>query len=352
MKFRYNNTEANKMKKILFILLIFSFFSIQPCRSEFSKVGTAAAQFLKIGNGARAMGMGESFVAVANDASTLFWNPGGLTNISRVSLIVSHSKWFADINHDFAGIIFPLGRNSVVGVSAIALSAPEQEVTTISQPDGAGIFYDAGDIAIGLSYARELTDRFSTGLTVKYIQQNAYNETANTLAIDIGTYLKTGYHGLTIGMCMSNFGGRLQLDGRDLIILSDIDSDLAGNYQVDSRLKTESWPLPLNFRVGMAIDLLGGVHSFFPVNAHRFTLAIDGNHPKDNVERVNIGGEYSWRENLFVRAGYKVNYDVEKWAFGAGLKLKLGQQLLAVDYAYVDFNDLGKVSRFSLEMNF
>ncbi len=340
------------MKKIIPLFVILTLFFTNSCICGFSKVSTAAAQFLKIGVGARAMGMGETFVAVANDASTLYWNPAGLTNIKSASLMVSHSQWFADIYHDFAAMAIPLNNNDFIGISAIALNTDEQEVTTIDQPDGAGIFYDVSDIAIGISYARALTDRFSTGITAKYIQQNAYNETARSVAIDIGTYLRTGYHGLTIAMCMSNFGGRMKLEGRDLIALVDINDEIDGNYRTDARLKTESWPLPLNFRVGIAMDIMGGVDPFFSSQDNRFTLAIDGNHPNDNEERVNVGGEYSWREMLFARVGYKINYDVEKWAFGGGLKFDIGQQKLAIDYAMVDFADLGTVSRFSVELMF
>jgi len=339
------------MKKIIYLFLI-SLIIVNPGYSGFSKVGTAAAQFLKIGIGARAVGMGESFVAVANDASTLFWNPAGMMNVDKISLSVSHSEWFADIYHDYAGFVYPISNSGRLGISAIALNTSEQEVTTVEQPDGNGLFYDVSDIAVGISYARALTDRFSTGLTVKYIRQNAYNESAHSFAVDIGTYLRTGFHGLTIAMCLSNFGGRMQLQGRDLISLTDIDPTIEGNYRTDARLKTESWPLPLNFRIGIAMDIIGGIDPFFSNPNNRFTIAIDGNHPNDNVERVNIGGEYSWHEMLFARMGYKINYDAEKWAYGAGLKFKIGNQIICVDYALVDFSDLGKVSRFSAELRF
>jgi len=340
------------MKKIISFIILYLLIITLPAYSGFSKVGTAAAQFLKIGIGARAMGMGETFAAVANDATTLYWNPAGLTNLSGISLAVSHSVWFADISHDFVGLAVPWGSSDVLGISAIALNTSEQEVTTVDQPDGAGIFYDVSDIAIGLSYARALTDRFSSGMTVKFIQQNAYNETASSVAIDIGTHLKTGYHGLTIAMCLSNFGGKMQLQGRDLITVVDIDQDIEGNYNTDARLKTEPWPLPLNFRVGIAVDILGSSEAFMPMERNRLTLAIDANHPNDNDERLNFGGEYSWNEILFARVGYKINYDVEKWAFGGGLKFYIGQQKIRVDYAMVDFGDLGKVSRFSAELSF
>jgi long-subunit fatty acid transport protein len=328
--------------------------------ASFSKVGTAAAQFLKIGIGARAMGMGETFVAVANDATALYWNPAGLSNLSSITLTINHTRWFAGISHDFVGFVVPWGDNSVLGVSAIALNTPEQEVTTVEEPEGTGIYYDVNDIAVGLTYARALTDRFATGLTAKYIQQNAYNESASTFALDIGTYLRTGYRGLTIGMSVSNFGGMMQMRGRDLIAIVDVDDDLNGDYNPDARLKTEQWPLSLNFRVGIAMDIVGGSESFLPTADNRLTVAVDGNHPNDNNERINLGAEYSWKERLFVRAGYAYKFnstsdereDAERLSFGAGLRFPLGEQAMNIDYAMADLNDLGQVGRFSAEYRF
>ena len=98
---------------------------------------------------------------------------------------MSHTEWFADISHDFAGIIYPLSSSDIIALNVIALNTAEQEVTTVSQPDGTGIYYDVSDLAIGLSYARELTDRFSVGLTIKYIQQNLYNECQYLISVEI-----------------------------------------------------------------------------------------------------------------------------------------------------------------------
>jgi hypothetical protein len=338
------------MKKFLFIMIVALPFA--SFGGGFSKVGTAAAQFLKIGVGARPVGMGETFAAVANDINALYWNPAGILNVKEMSVGFSHSQWLGEMSHDFAGVIIPMGETDALGISVTMLSTGEQEVTTVNQPDGTGIYYSVNDLAIGVSYARALTDRFSLGLTAKYIQQDLYNESASTFALDVGTFLKTGFHNLVIAMCVSNFGGNMQLDGRDLIILSDIDKTIGGEYNPDSRLKTEPWSLPLNFRVGVAMDLVGSNDALLSSESHRFTMAVDGNHPNDNNERLNLGGEYAWTETFFLRAGYKMNYDVEKWTYGAGVRVNMGKQQAAFDYALVDYADLGKVSRFSLELRF
>ncbi|MFA6027234.1 MAG: PorV/PorQ family protein, partial [Ignavibacteriaceae bacterium] len=339
------------MKRLAIVLMIISLPISSYC-GGFSKVGTAAAQFLKISAGARPMGMGETFVAVANDVSTLYWNPAGITNMDKISVGASHTQWFAEIFHNYAGMVIPLSESDGLGISVQSLSTNEQEVTTVEKPDGAGIYYSVNNVAIGISYARKLTDLFSVGVTAKYIQEDLFNESANTFALDIGTYLKTGFHNLVIAMCVSNFGGNMQLEGRDLIQLADINKNISGEYNPDARLKTEPYSLPLNFRVGVSMDLFGGSDPFFSSGEHRWTVALDGNHPNDNVERVNFGSEYSWDETVFARVGYKFNYDVENWTFGGGVKLNLGGQAVSVDYALVDYKDLGKVSRISLELGF
>ncbi len=336
------------MKKFIIIFMIL----ILPAAilaGGFSKVGTAAAQFLKIGVGARAMGMAGSFTAVGNDISTIYWNPAGIANLDRFSIGVTHTEWFADISHDFAGAVLPLSTSDFLAVQAIMLNSGEQEVTTVAQPDGAGIFYDVQDLSIGLSYARQLTDRFSVGVTAKYVVQNLYNVQASSLTLDVGSYLKTGFHNLVIGMAISNFGGSMQLDGRDLITIADINPYFNGNFNPDARLTTQEYPLPLIFRVGLSMDVVGSPESLYPSEDYRFTLAAEGTHLNDNNERFNIGGEISWTETVFVRAGYKFNYDTEKWTLGLGVNVPIGNQKVGFDFAYIQFESLGNVSQFSVQ---
>jgi len=157
---------------------------------------------------------------------------------------------------------------------------------------------------------------------------------------------------MIIAMSMSNFGGNMQLDGRDLITITDINNQVSGNYNPDALLKTEPWPLPLTFRVGVAMDFVGGNDPILESKQNRFTLAVEGVHPNDNTEKLNIGAEYAWSEMVFARVGYKINYDLEEWTFGVGLRMDIVNQQVGFDYALVDYNDLGKISEFSLELRF
>jgi hypothetical protein len=340
------------MKMLKVTIILFMIFSVSGlfAAGETTKSGTAAAQFLKIGVGARAQAMGGSAAALSGDVFSLYWNPAGIADIHRVSWVGTHTRWFADITHQFTGLVLPVGLNSTLGVSATYLTMNEEEITTIESPGGTGLFWDASDIAGGISFATQLTDRFSIGITGKYVYQKVFNETASTLALDVGTLLKTGFKGLMIGMSFTNFGGDLQLAGRDLIRAYDPNPANSRNDDVDVRLHTEPWPLPVNFRVGLAMNLVGkSGESFLANDHHAVLLAIDANHPNDAAENVRFGLEYRLNRLLALRAGYKFNEDLVKFTFGGGLQVPLRQSLVTVDFAtasygeldYVNFLDLG-----------
>ena len=130
------------------------------------RAGTSSMQFLKIGIGGRATGMGESFIAVANDISALYWNPAGLMQFKEYGAHFSHSEWLVGLKHEFAGGIYRIGKNNVVGLSFTALHTDAMEKTTEFQPTGTGEFFRYGDLAFGLTVARRLTEQFSFGITV------------------------------------------------------------------------------------------------------------------------------------------------------------------------------------------
>lgn len=339
------------MKKRYFLVLSFSLiFSFNYCFAQFSKTGTAAAQFLKIGVGARAMGLGGAFGSLANDVSALYWNPAGLVMVDNFTMMGSYSPWIADIAHHFTGVAVPLSQNDFIGLSAIFLTMDDMEITTIDQPHGTGEFFGASDFAIGLSYARRLTDRFSVGFTGKYIGQKIYNEEATGLAFDIGTRLRTGFHGLIISMNFSNIGNRMQLKGMDLLRPYDPNPGSSNNPFIDATLNTERWALPTNFRISVCMNIVGEGPSVFSSDDNLLTLIVDGNHPTDGEEKASLGIEYQWQELFALRFGYKLNYDDESLAFGVGFKPSWGGKILAVDFAYIPSDLLNDIQIFSLSL--
>ena len=342
------------MKKLFLYSLIIPLIVTWRTDAQFvtnvSKVGTTAAPFLEIEVGARAIGMGGAFVAVANDATALYWNPAGIARLPRNEVSLIHTEWLAGINYDFAGIVMPLGRYGALGASIISLSMEEMEVRTVFYPEGTGERFDAGDMAAGLSYAISLTDRFSIGGNVKYIQQQIWHMKAFAFALDIGTLFTTQFDGLTIGMSITNFGNKMRLEGKDTQIYHDIDPVKYGNNEkIIAHLDTDRWPLPLIFRVGLSYDLLKG-------KTNRLTLATDALHPNDNTECINLGLEYAMMDFVYLRAGYKSLFqrDTEEgFTAGAGVKLGLIANVnLKADYAYADFGVLDNTQRFSLAIGF
>ena len=309
----------------------------------FRKSGTAAAQFLKIGVGARALALSGSFAAIADDASALYWNPAGLATVENISWTGSYTKWFADITHQFSGLVVPVGNSSTLGFSATFITMDEVEITTETNPQGTGYFWDASDIAVGLSFARWMTDRFSLGATIKYVNQKIWNESASTFAIDVGTYLDTQYKGIIVGMCFSNFGGNLQLHGRDLIRAFDPNPNNSLNAQVDTRLHTQQWPLPVIFRVGVACEVVGQGDNIITSDKSNLIVAVDGNHCNDDREKLNCGIEYSWNKLITLRAGYGFGYDTVDFTYGGGLQFNISNVHFQCDYAIAPYGELDTV---------
>jgi len=251
-----------------------------------------------------------------------------------------HTEWLAGTNFDYAGIVLPLNEFGTIGANITSLNMGDMEVTTIENQDGTGEMFGAGDIALGLSYARNLTDRFSIGFNGKYVHQKIWHSTASSMALDIGTLFTTQFNDMKIGMSISNFGSKMRLEGKDTIVRHD---------NVNAHLDTDKWSLPLIFRVGVAMDVVNDGSSCL-------TVAADALHPNDNTECLNMGMEYGFAERFFIRAGYKSLFtrDSEQGlTAGAGMKYTFGEDVsLKIDYAYADFGWIQDAHRFSMGMEF
>lgn len=336
------------MKKYLIILLSIIFLISNICAAG-TKVATTAAQFLKIEIGARGLAMGGAFVATADDATATFWNPAGLAGLTAREVSILHTDWLAGMNLEYGSIVIPAG-DHVLGLSLTMLDYGEWDVTTIDLPEGTGEQFGAQDLTLGLSYARSITDRFSFGANVKYITQRIWHMNASAFAFDIGTLFTTQFKGLRIGMCFSNFGGKMSMSGKDAKVYHDIAQNIEGNNEkINAHLETEAWDLPLSFRVGVAIDAIDNDYS-------KLTLAVDTVAPNDNLEYVNAGFEYGWKRFLFLRAGYKSLFrqdSEEGLTLGTGLRYAITNRMkIKFDYAYADFGLLDNTQRFTLGFEF
>jgi hypothetical protein len=296
--------------------------------------------------------MGGAFVGLANDASALYWNVSGIINNDKYEVIVVHTNWIADTKLDFAGIVLPLGDVGNIGFSFTSLSMEDMKVTTVDQPDGTGEYFSSSNLAIGLSYAKKLTDRFSVGITAKYIKESIWHMTASGFAFDAGTLFKTDLlGGMTIGAVMSNFGTQMQLEGRDARYTIRVDENKQGsNDNIPTNIEMDSWSLPLHFQIGV---------STYAINTddYKLNISTDAIIPNNDYQSINIGAQFSFLNAFFIRGGYNSLFlkDAEGGlSFGAGVNsdMLLSTAVVNFDYAFRDFGKLKNVHSFSVGIKF
>jgi hypothetical protein len=322
------------MKNILLFTILLTAFQIEINAQLFpilggQRVGISTAEFLKIGVGGRASAMGDAFVAVANDASALYWNPAGLVQFKDDQLLFSHNIWVVDINHDFVGAVYHMDETNAFGVSFTSLSMQDMPVTTEFQPFGTGDYFGFGDIALAVTYSRKMTEQFSFGGTVRYVEETLDKLKMRGVMIDLGTYYWTGLGSTRFAVAVSNFGNQLAPDGQVVLVGKRSNS------------QWQAFSPPTVFRIGFAFEP-------YQDELNKITASIQLNHPNDNSENVSTGVEYSWKNTFYLRGGYKFNVDEQNYSFGAGVYLPVSIANVTVDYAYSNFVRLGTAHRFSI----
>ena len=177
-----------KFYKIVLAILIYTLsynFSQLENSQDISKVGTTAAQFLKISAGARGFAMGGANVAITNDLSSGFWNPAGLANLKGIQAYFENNGWLAGTDYNFGSFGFEWPRVGVFSLSLTMLTSPDDLVRTVENPNGTGEKFNSQDMSIGLSVGKKLTDDLSLGATIKNIRQRIWHSSGQLSLIHI-----------------------------------------------------------------------------------------------------------------------------------------------------------------------
>jgi hypothetical protein len=334
------------MRIVLTIALLMGCFSLYAQEVDYS--GTSVANFLKIGVGARQVAMGEAAIAVVNDASALFWNPAAVTRIEDLgSISISSMNWLVDTRVSYVAGVINLKEFGFLGLDLQFLDYGEIEETTVYDQNGTGRFVDASDMSVGLGYARQLTERFSFGIKVKYIAEKLAGVTADAFGFDIGADFQTSFfnNNLRLAAALSNFGSKMQFSGRDLAVTYTIPGS-PSSKQIPANLETLSWEIPLLFRFGIS--------NYF-INNEDFSLlaAYDILDSRDYDVRHNLGAEIGYRQMFFLRGGYKFNYDEVNYTAGIGFDMTsvIGYKL-KLDYVFQDYGVFESLHQFSFGINF
>jgi long-subunit fatty acid transport protein len=301
------------------------------------RAGTSSGTFLRIGVGARAEGMGETFVAVANDPSAIYWNPAGLASIQGHEFAASHVAWPADIQYDHLTLVIPWQKMSgTIGVQ-FGLLGTRIEETTELQSFGTGREFSYTDMVMGVAFARRWTDKLLVGAGVKLLREDLGSQvggpTINAVLYDVGSIFYLGLGSVRIATALSNFGAELRPSGSYV-------SAVTGETR-----RYDGFDPPMTFHYGVAFEPLENSTS-------RITTAIEMNQPADNQQQLRTGMEWSYRRFFALRTGYNFNADQLKFSAGAGFSGDFASLRGTLDYAYTDGGVLGGINRLSLGVKF
>jgi hypothetical protein len=326
--------------------------------------GSTSAEFLLLGAGARGTALGGAYAAIANDASALYYNPAGIALMSRPGVTIGTYDYVANTRYSWGGIAFPFdGASKTFGVQIGTFGFKDQPVYTVDQPDGTGATYDVSETFLGLTYAQNFSDRFSAGITAKFISDNLGDATGKAFAVDFGTNFHAALNGhpVKFSFVLANLGSNIGYSGNALISGTPR-TPLPGEDPVPSipqpsQFRTKAFPLPTTFRVGLAYDLLTG-------NSNRVTFLSDFNQPNNSKAGFSAGAEFMSKNlggspfSAALRGSY--NYaaannltpqtlttklsseeNLQGLSVGGGLMYGQGNFNLSVDYAYKYMGILG-----------
>jgi long-subunit fatty acid transport protein len=301
------------------------------------RAGTSSGSFLKIGIGARASALGESFVAVANDPSAIYWNPAGLASLQRQEVSLSHVSWPGDVNYEHVAYVLPSRRFGGSFAFQVGVLGTEMNETTELAPYGTGRTFFYSDVVAGAAYARRWTDKLLVGFGLKYVREDLASDvggpTTSAMLVDIGSIYYLGYGSVRVATSLTNFGGELTPSG-----------EYVSPYTGEVR-SYDGFDPPILFRYGLAFE---------PVESadQRLTTSVEIAQPADNAQRVKFGLEWAYKRTLALRSGYDFNADALQFAAGAGVNAVLNNTQASIDYAFTDGGPLGAVNRLSLGLRF
>lgn len=319
------------MRKHYYIVLL-SFFTLGVQAQILpnyggERAGLSALSFLKNDLSVRSLGLASTTVALEGDAYSALTNPAALTDIKERSYATSHLFMGAGIHQSFLAANYPLAdKSSTLSFSINSLNSGDMEERTEFQPMGTGRQISVSNIAVGATYARQLSSLFSAGVTVKYIYEGMAGFHNSNATVDLAFLYKTDFRDLRFAVMVQNFGGNSSLGA---------DSDIPVLFNREAGIDLEANSVPTIFKLGLSILAYEHEH-------HNITGALQLNHPNDNAENYSLGFEYRYLDIFFMRAGYRISVRHRDLpTFGFGLRTRLGNHPLTIDYAANPSNFIG-----------
>ncbi len=309
----------------------------RACAQSNTKLAQTGMQFLSVITDARAAAMAGAVTTVRMQSASLFFNPACMAETDRqMDFSAGYNQWIADIKHYTGSVSFrPLSGD--IGVFGFSLQMVDYgEILGTSVANNAIGYVDNGAIkasgvALGIGYAKALSDAFSVGGQVRYVHQSlgssdvpsadggveSKKNAVSVASFDFGTIFKPGLKSFAFGMSVRNFSQEIKYE-------------------------TEQFELPITFTLGVSMDVMDFLNDRSLV--HSLYVSIDAVHNRDYYEQVYFGGECDLLDVLDLRAGYDTSSDEMGATFGYGDH----QYGLAVDYAYTPYGVFSNAQRFTI----
>jgi hypothetical protein len=336
------------MKKIILILIL---IATSIYAGDVARKGTTGAEQVLIPIGARGIATGGAFLANITGLESIFYNPAGLDVYPQTEAMFSYVNYLADINISYFAVGTSLGDIGSIGFDLKTFDFGDIPVTTETFPDGTGETYSPSFLTLGFTYSKVLTDRISIGTNLKLITESIQNTNATGFALDAGVQYRFS-EALMIGAAVKNIGSDMNYSGQDLADRTGIPGSIPGSSTGSYEIITEGFQIPSFFQLSMTYAL-----NINEQNNLLFAGAYTANNSFEDV--ANLGMEYGFMENFFVRGGY--NFLVENTSeyiygltFGAGLDYKIGGEVgFVFDYAFRDVKEFPTANHvFTIKLSF
>jgi hypothetical protein len=297
--------------------------------------GTSGAQELLIPLGARGVGLAGAFASGIQGVEAMYWNPAGVAGIpTSAEAMFSHMNYLDEINIEYAGVAAKLGEFGTLGFSIQTLNFGDIPITTNDFPDGTGETYSPNFMTLALNFSRMMTERIAFGINMKVINETILRESATGLAFDFGLQYQTGLRGFKFGVVMKNLGPNMKFDGPDLEQSVVLPGTEPGTPPRPLRITSQEFDLPSTLEFGTSYEI--------PL-MEQSNLILTGTfvHQNFSYDDFRIGGEWSYDNMFFVRAGYALSPDLPTeealftYTAGAGVHFSLSPTMtVIVDYAF------------------
>jgi tetratricopeptide (TPR) repeat protein len=309
------NAAARLLAGTFLVFALGAFASLPVVRA--AATGGQPGQFVAWGAGARSLGMGKAFFAVADDASATYWNPAAMTQLDRKEIMALHAELFAETNFNFLSYVHPTAKSGVFGGNitrlhsggfekiAITFDAAQEDIIKI---DNLGTFDDSR-LAFTLAYGKKIQENLSIGLAGKYISHTLDTSISGAFTTDLTMFLEGVNHtvpGIKLGFGVNNI----------------ISSSFGDTDDV----------MPLIFRMGAS-------HKFLK---NKLLVAFDIDKSLMANLGWHIGTEYYLMNYLAMRLGFEGESGIRETTAGFGFKYKD----YGLDYAFA-LHELGLSHRVS-----